>query len=315
LLAALLSTAGKPAVPFFLRRLARRLPVALLVPRTHRRMIGRRLPLLRPRTLNEKLNWIKVFGEIAPLAACADKIAVRDYVRRRLGDRVAFPELYLVTDRVEDFTAEAVPHDQFVVKASHDSGSALVCADRERFDFAAARSSLAFALSRDYARVYHEPHYALIPRRLLVEEYLANADGSPPGDWRIMCHNGVARFLYVNFYHGGAKTRAYFDRDWRRVPARQSAVEHQGHIERPVFLTDLLEMAESLAVEFDFVRVDFNVVNGKVYFGEMTFTPQAGYGAYDPPSVDLLFGEGLRLTRSRYALMRWLLRKGLAGGA
>jgi hypothetical protein len=297
------------------RRLLRKSPIGLLVYRHHWLKFRQPLPLLRPQTLNEKINWMKIFGELAPLAACTDKIAVRDYVRERLGDRLRLPILHLVTDRVEDINPEKIPHRQFVVKANHDSGSAVICSDRDSFDFSEARRVIARSISRNYARVFFEPHYETIRPRIMVEEFLANADGSPLGDWRIMCNNGKAVFLYVNLYSDGHKTRAYFDRDWRRIPAKQSADEHVGEIERPAFLDELFEMSESLAADFDFVRVDFNVANGLLYFGEMTFTPQAGYGAYSPPSVDGLFGRGLRLTRSRYALMRWLLRKGLVGGA
>jgi hypothetical protein len=298
-----------------LKKLYRKAPAVVLVSRAHWRKFGAPLPFFRPKTLSEKINWIKIFGDIELLAACADKVAVRDHVRRRLGDRVRLPELFLVTEDADDIDPSVIGHERFVVKASHDSGSALICRDRNSFDFEAAKKTLSAALKTDYSQLYFEPHYQKITPRLLVEEYLQTADGSAMGDWRIMCMNGRAAFLYVNMHESGEKTRAYFDRDWNRIPVRQSAPDHPGAVPRPPFLDELFEMAEILAADFDFVRVDFNIVDGAIYFGELTFTPQGGFIPYDPPAVDRLFGESLRLTRSRYAPVRALLRAGLVGGA
>lgn len=53
----------------------------------------------------------------------------------------------------------------------------------------------------------------------------------------------------------------------------------------------MITAASVLGKGFDFVRIDFYEIGGKPYFGEMTFTPEAGLGRFDPPEIDRLLGE------------------------
>lgn len=294
-------------------RIARAMPLAWRVMARHKRVLGTPLPLRRPRSFSEKLAWMKIFGEVDLLTVCADKVAVRDYVRKKLGDEDLLNAIYFVTEDPADITPERIQHEQFVVKANHDSGSTIICRDRETFDFAAARVWLAKCLRRDYFPVTLEPQYRKIPRRIIVERYLQNADGSPMGDYRILCYNGHAEYLYVNVYDKNVKYRAYYDISWKRYRVTQSAPDYHGEIEKPPFLDRLIETSERLASDFDFVRVDYNIVDDRIYFGEMTFCPQGGLAPYDPPEMDLRLGEKLRLTRSRFALVRLALSADLMG--
>ncbi len=41
-----------------------------------------------------------------------------------------------------------------------------------------------------------------------------------------------------------------------------------------------------MANNISFVRIDFYEVCGRIYFGEMTFTPESGLMEFEPASVD-----------------------------
>lgn len=49
-------------------------------------------------------------------------------------------------------------------------------------------------------------------------------------------------------------------------------------------------LAETLAKDFRFVRVDLYNIGGKIYFGEMTFSPVAGFERFPPPDLARKFG-------------------------
>jgi hypothetical protein len=63
----------------------------------------------------------------------------------------------------------------------------------------------------------------------------------------------------------------------------------------PEKLKLMQELAEKLSVGFPHVRVDFYEVNGKVYFGELTFFHWSGIVPFDPEEWDYKFGSMIEL--------------------
>ena len=49
---------------------------------------------------------------------------------------------------------------------------------------------------------------------------------------------------------------------------------------KPEKLDEMIEISKTLSADFDFVRVDLYEINGKVYFGELTFSPATGVLEY-----------------------------------
>jgi len=53
----------------------------------------------------------------------------------------------------------------------------------------------------------------------------------------------------------------------------------------------MLELAEKIGEAFDFIRVDFYNLNGKIYIGELTHYPASGIGKFEPSSFDFKLGK------------------------
>lgn len=63
----------------------------------------------------------------------------------------------------------------------------------------------------------------------------------------------------------------------------------------PDNLTDMIKVAEELSKGFKFLRVDLYNVEDKIYFGELTFYPAAGMGAFVPEEWDEKLGNWIKL--------------------
>ena len=200
-----------------------------------------------------------------------------------------------------------------MLKANHGSGFYRLL--RRPFDVEAARELAASWLSRPYGDPEWERHYLPIPRRVYAEAFLGGPSGELPVDYKVMVLNGRAHYVSVFVRQIGRHLRRItFDRDWRVVPLHlpkyfggpSDVVETALHPPRPQRLDEMLRAAEALAEDFPFVRVDFYVVDEVIYFGELTFSPSAGYAPYSPVSYDRLVGDMVDVGSDG----RWRSRRG-----
>ena len=70
-------------------------------------------------------------------------------------------------------------------------------------------------------------------------------------------------------------------------------------VPKPKYLDLLLNLARKLSKPFKHVRVDFFVVNEKLYFSELTFTTSNGMDFFSPKEWDYKFGELLELPKDK----------------
>jgi len=264
----------------------------------YRRITGKRLDLKQPEGMNQKLMWLKLnrYGDNPLVARCADKYAVRDYVRECGLDSILI-ELYGVWERAEDIPWEALP-DKFVLKCNHGCGYNLFCADKQSFDTRAAAAQLTEWLQRDYWLEWGETQYRTIPRRIVCERMMG--DGIHlPYDYKIYCFHGKPRYIMVCEERERGKPRFYFvDTEWNFCPITHDGLEApEGFtVQKPGTLEQMLAAAEKLSAPFEFVRVDLYEYGEKVLFGELTFTPSACLDMNRLPETEKLFGEMIELS-------------------
>lgn len=81
------------------------------------------------------------------------------------------------------------------------------------------------------------------------------------------------------------------------LPFGEKAFEPDpNHIEiMPENLNEMISIAEQLSDGFKFLRVDLYNVKGKIYFGELTFYPASGMGAFVPEVWDEKLGSLLNV--------------------
>lgn len=237
-----------------------------------------------PKDLNEKMNWIKFYGDTSMWPDLADKYKVREYVKNK-GLEGILVKLYGKWDKPEDIEWETLP-DKFVLKANNGSGDVIVCREKGKLDEQKTIAYFKKILSQKYGVNTGEPHYAKIKPCIIAEELL-DASSQPVKttsliDYKIWCFNGEPKYIWTCFNRTKDGTEvALFDTEWQFHPEFSIYYHHYSEakqqVPKPVGLKDLIQVAKKLSEGFPVVRCDLYEVNGKVYFGEMTFTSLGGF--------------------------------------
>lgn len=258
-----------------------------------------------PKDLNEKINWMKFYGDTSKWPDLADKYKVREYVKEKgLGDILV--KLYGKWDRPNDIDWDSLP-EKFVVKANNGSGDIVVCQDKSKLNIEEVTTYFSKVLSKTYGVNTGEPHYAKIRPCVVVEELLT-AETQPVQtssliDYKIWCFNGVPRYIWTCFNRTKEGTEvALFDTDWTFHPEFSVYSKHYSEakqvVPKPSCLEEMLRISSLLSEGMPVVRCDLYEVNGKVYFGEMTFTSRGGFMEFYTQEFLNIAGEMVDLPKA-----------------
>lgn len=260
-----------------------------------RKEMGYPLNLEHPVTLNEKLQWFKMYVRDPLITRCADKYAVRDCVREKIGEEHLVP-LYGVYSSVQEINLDDLP-DQFVLKPNHESGRVIICHDKKGINWIRAADMMDNWLHENYYYWTAEWGYKNIPPKIICEKLLTGS----VIDYKFYSFKGHPVFLQIIENSGQKYYRSgFYDVDFCRIPGeddthpRNSILQHP--FQRPENWMEMISIAEKLAEDFPFVRVDLYDINGHIYFGELTFTPMNGMAAGYPDGWDKKMGDLFDLT-------------------
>lgn len=257
-----------------------------------RARLGRKLNLNNPKSFNEKMQWIKLYDRNPFYTSLVDKYEVRKFVANSIGNKYLIPILGIY-DSFESINFAQLPK-KFVIKCTHDSGSAIICQDKSMFDIEHARKVLNKAMSTNFFYRGREWPYKNVKPRLIIEEYIASPDNiNGLIDYKLMCFSGrfEACFVYSDRNtHTGLKMSCY-DRNWKIVPVLRRYPPIERRVEKPKHYDEMIECAEKLSSVTKFARIDFYEVNGKMYFGEITLFPASGFGMFLPEEYDRYYGD------------------------
>lgn len=254
------------------------------------------LNLKNPKTFSEKLQWMKLYDRKSEYTLMVDKYAVKKYVADIIGEEYIIPTLG-VWDRVEDIEWDKLPN-KFVLKCTHDSGGLVICRDKQNLDKKVSSEKLRFSLNRDYYMSNREWPYKNVPRRIIAEKYIEpTPELNDLPDYKFFCFNGEPKFCQVI---SGRQTRMcidFFDREWKHQPFHEPKEFPFAttKLEKPKNYDIMLNLASKLAFNKSFSRIDFYDIDGKIYFGEITFYPTSGIGGFEPEEWDYTFGEWITL--------------------
>lgn len=278
---------------------ARGLPDEWYLRLVYKRITGEVLHLNPPRTFNEKLQWLKLYDRRPIYTTLVDKYAVRKYIAAVLGEQYLIP-LLGVWDRADDIDIKSLP-DQFVLKATHDSGGVLLCHDKRRFDIPGAIDKLNQHLAQNFFEVSREWPYQDVPRRIIAEALLGTSDAAAPLDYKLMCFNGKVRCTFVCSDRGsesGLKV-TFYDRNWIPLPFTRHYPSSQKPIPRPASYDEMVDIAERLSGTIPFCRIDLYEIKGRIFFGEVTLYPGGGFETFDPKEWDATLGTWLKLPTAK----------------
>jgi hypothetical protein len=267
-----------------------------------RNRMGFELNLRNPKSLNEKINWLKLYYRTPLHTQCADKYEVRSYIKNKIGEEYLVP-LYFRTESAGDIVALNLPNEPFVIKTNHDSGGVVVVKDKSGLDWELVRNQLKSRLSRNYYRRGKEWQYRDIKPCIIVEKLLSGSNGSLPFDYKLHCFNGKVNMIQVDIGRfSDNHCRNWYNTDWKREPYKWSSKKGDKYtdpsiheVEKPRTLHKMIELSELIARDFPYVRVDWYDVDGQLYFGEITFHHDGGYRPILPREWDYKLGELLIL--------------------
>lgn len=251
-----------------------------------------------PKTFCEKLQWLKVHDIHPEYTMMVDKMAAKDYVANIIGREYIIPTL-AVFDSADDVDFDALPN-QFVLKCTHDSGGLVVCRDKSKLNRKAARNKLRRGLKRTYIIQNREYPYKNVPRRIIAEQYLENSASptSPIVDYKFFCFNGEPRYCQVIQDRNTKETIDFFDMEWNHqefIGLNPKAVHAIECPPKPQSFETMKQIAKALSQGKPFSRIDLYDINGKPYFGEITFFPASGMGKFTPSKYDEILGEMIQL--------------------
>lgn len=258
--------------------------------------MGKNLNLDSPQTFNEKMQWLKIYDRKPEYTKMVDKYEAKKYVASIIGNQYIIPTLG-VWDDFDDIDFDALPN-QFVLKCTHDSGGLVICKDKSKFDVKAAKKKIEKSLARNYYLSCREWPYKDVPRKIICEEYMENETSEELEDYKLMCFNGKvkASFVCSNRFSKDGLNVTIYDTDWKRLPfERYYHPASKTEIAKPVSYDEMVRLAETLAKNIPFVRVDFYEVKGKPYFGELTFFPASGFEEFKPEEWDKELGTWIKL--------------------
>lgn len=267
--------------------------------KAYRVMMGKELNLEDPRAYTEKLQWLKLYDHRPEYTRMVDKYAVKQYVAERIGEEYVIP-LLGVWDRVEDIDYDALPN-QFVLKTTHDSGGIIVCKDKRNLDRASAEKTLRYFHGRNYFNQNREWPYKDVPHRIIAEAYMEDSRYKELRDYKFFTFGGEPKVLYIAQGRGrGEPTVAdFFDMEFNHLPFTIDHDTAEVPPEKPVQFELMKRLASQLSAGTPQLRVDFYEVDGKVYFGEMTFFHCSGFEAFHPEEWDRIFGDWVKLPPKR----------------
>jgi hypothetical protein len=265
----------------------------------YRLRTGLKLNLDNPVTFNEKLQWLKLYNRKPEYTKMADKYEARKYVSRKIGEEYLIP-LLGVWNKFDEIDFEKLPN-QFVLKATHDSGGLVICKDKNEFSIKQAQKVIEKHLRQNYYYGGREWVYRDIQPRIVVEKYMTDESGTELKDYKIFCFDGIPKIIQVDFNRFTGHKRNFYSTKWEYQPF---SLLHKTYpdidIAKPKSLDKLLEIAGILSEGIPYLRVDLYLINDGIYFGEMTFYPEDGYGLFTPHKWDKIFGNWIILPEKNF---------------
>ena len=258
----------------------------------------KRLNLHAPKTYNEKLQWMKVYDHNPTYHTLVDKYLVRDYVSNLIGEDYLIP-LLGVWNKFDDINFEELP-SEFVLKCSHDSGSVLICKDKSKFDINKARKWFNEAQKRSQYRAGREWAYKGLTPKIIAEKFMVDDSGLGLNDYKFFCFNGEIKAMFIATDRGvlGKEVKFdFFDSEFNHLPVKHGHENAPITPTRPNRFDDMKVLAKKLSAGLRHVRVDLYNVNGKIYFGELTFYHHCGFVPFEPQEWDYTFGSWIDIEK------------------
>ena len=275
-------------------------PVPLIKMR-YRYVFKKPIDLKNPKDLNEKILWAKLFSDTSRWSELADKYKVRDYVEG-LGLGKYLVKLYAVWYDAKEVNFDALP-ETFIIKANNGDGKGTNKIIRKSEFTEEKKTELVKIINewlhrKNIGALHAEPQYKGMKLCVIAEEVLPCDPGTTTlTDYKIWCFNGKAYYVWICNDRSAGGNSAHvmtYDLDWNAHP--EFSVFNSDYLRgeimpKPQNFEEMIQVAEKLSQGFPELRVDLYNVQGKIYFGKLTFTSQGGFMDFYTPEFNLELGS------------------------
>ncbi len=262
---------------------------------------GRVANIKSPKRYSEKMQWYKLNYRTKLITQCADKFAVREYVEGK-GLGFLLNDLYAAYDNADDIDFETLP-SSFAMKANNASGKNIFVSDSSKVAFEELRKKAKEWLKIKVNSPGGEWCYDNIPQKIVFEKLLERDKNNDLPDYKFFCFDGEPKCLYTMIdytdNHENGKL-GFYDTDFNLLPYYRADYKPiTQELEKPKNFEKMVEYARILSEDFPHVRVDFYDIDGKIVFGELTFSCASGYLVFKPDEFDFIMGDWFELPEKK----------------
>lgn len=258
-------------------------------------LLGYDVNLENPKTFQEKLQWLKLHDRKPIYTKMVDKYDAKEFIAEKVGKEFVIPTIgvYNSFDEI-DFTT--LP-DSFVMKTTHDSGTVIVCHDKNALNKKEVQKFLSKRQHRNYYFTEREWPYKDVKPRIIIEKNI-NINGEDLSDYKFYCFNGEPKALYITTNRGkiGGLKEDYYLIDGTHIDCTQIGYpNNEIQPKLPINFDRMKKLATDLSKGIPHLRVDFYEIDGQIFVGELTFSDGGGYALFTPEKYNRIFGEWIKL--------------------
>ncbi len=279
-----------------LDKVSRIIPDKMYLKIKFRLKMGKRLDLKNPKTFNEKLQWLKLYDRKPEYSVMVDKCDAKTYVADIIGEEYIIPTLG-VWDSIDEIDFEALP-EKFVIKCTNDSGGLVICTDKSKLDIEKTKKILRHSFKTNYFWHGREWPYKNLKPRVIAEKYMTDSTVGELRDYKFFCFDGkVDCVMICSGRAKGTPRFFFFDEEWKLHKYNLSSLDlpDDYQIEKPDNIDEMFKFAKILSKGLPYARIDMYSIEGKTYFGEITFFPASGLDEKLLPFVDEHWGNMIKL--------------------
>lgn len=256
-------------------------------------LMNKKLDFKTPKTYNEKLQWLKLNDRNPAYSDMVDKAEAKKVVANLIGEQHIIPTLG-IWEKFDDIDFNQLPN-KFVLKTTHGCGGVIICKDKAKLDIAAARKEINFSFKHNYFAYGREWPYKSVKPRIIVEEFMVDESGVELKDYKFFCFDGEPKAMFIATDRPHDTRFDFFDMDFNHLPFTNGHENASKEIHKPQNFELMIDLARKLSKGIPHLRVDLYNINGKVYFGELTFFHWGGMVPFVPEEWDYKFGSWINL--------------------
>lgn len=277
------------------RAIIKKLPTKIVLNIENMRGYKRLLKSNRIEYFGEKIQWIKLNGNLERYRDLVDKYKVRKFVKNTAGEKY-LTEIIDVFNSTSEIDFDKLP-EKFVLKLNTGSGYNIICSNKKELNKEKTIRQLNKWLKEDYTKIKKEPQYKNIDKKIICEKYMQDKKGNL-FDYKFFCFNGKVEFIEVDFDRFENHAMNFYDLNWNLLKLRKGNYpNYTKEFEKPENLNEMIEVAEKLSKDLPFARIDLYDVDDKIYFGEITLTPAGGLTPFRPIEEDKKYAEMIDLDK------------------